>query len=69
MKKKINKPMIEYLEIDERFYIENDEVKLHLNEISSPQQGTWDDVWEDVFIILRKAKEYDEKYNKNSISK
>lgn len=62
MKRKSKKPMIEYLDIDETYYIENDVVKLHLDE-TSPQQGSWDDVWEDALKIILKAKEYDETHN------
>ena len=40
--------MIEFLDIDETYYIENDKVKLHLNEDFTPKQGTWDKVWADV---------------------
>ena len=61
--------MIEYLDIDERFYIENDRVKLHLNETSIPQEGTWEDVWGDVIKIIEKAKQYDEEHNINKIHK
>lgn len=69
MKNIKNKPMIEYLDIDERFYIENDRVKLHLNETSIPQEGTWEDVWGDVIKIIEKAKQYDEEHNINKIHK
>lgn len=66
MKEKNKKIMIEHLDIDENFYIEKDKVKLH-NELSDPQEGTWDDVWGDVIKIIKKAKEDDEKYNFNNI--
>lgn len=57
------KPMIEYLEIDEIYYIENDRVKLHFYEGFELQQGTWDEVWGDALKKLLKAKEYCEKNN------
>lgn len=62
-----NKPMIKFLNIDETYYIENDKVKLHLNENSAPQQGTWEEVWMDAAKIIHKAREYDEKHNQNNI--
>ena len=59
------KPMIEYLDINETYYIENDKVKLHLNEDFAPKQGTWDEVWGDALEIIKKAREYDETHNTN----
>ena len=64
---KKNKPMIKFLDIDETYYIENDKVKLHLNENSTPQQGTWEEVWMEAAKIIQKAREYDEKHNPNNI--
>lgn len=61
------KPMIEYLEIDETYYIENDKVKLHLNEDFASNQGTWDEVWADVLKIIQKVREYDENNLTSSI--
>ena len=66
---KKNKPMIEFLDIDETYYIENDKVKLHLNEGFVPKHGTWDEVWGDVLKIIQKAREFDEKHNNNNVYK
>lgn len=56
-------PIIEHLEIDETYYIENDRVRIHLNENYMPQQCTWDEAWEDALKIILKTKEYDETHN------
>ena len=60
---------IPFLNIDENYYIENDKVKIHLNENQSPQQGTWDEVWDDVMKIIKKASEYDANNNFSNIRK
>lgn len=60
------KPMIEYLEIDENIYIENDVVKTRFMEYNGKDFGTWDDMWQGVLKIIQKAREYDEeKKNRN----
>ena len=48
------KPMIEYLDIDENFYIENDELKMRINESNGNDIGTWDDIWDGVLKIIEK---------------
>ena len=45
------KPMIEYLEIDENIYIENDVVKTRFMEYNGKDIGTWDDMWQGVLKI------------------
>ena len=68
MGKRIDKkPMIEYLEIDDTYYIKNDIVHVRLNEGHEPPTGTWDEVWGDVLKIIMKAKEYDETHNQSGI--
>ena len=64
---KNKKYMIEYLDINENFYIENDEVKLHLREDSSPQRATWDEVWMGAWEIIEAALDYNEKNTKHNI--
>ena len=60
------KPMIEYLEIDENIYIENDIVKTRFMEYNGKDIGTWDDMWQGVLKIIEKVREYDEeKKNRN----
>ena len=54
------KPMIEYLEIDENIYIENDIVKTRFMEYNGKDIGTWDDMWQGVLKIIEKVREYDE---------
>ena len=46
------KPMIEYLEIDENIYIENDIVKTRFMEYNGKDIGTWDDMWQGVLKII-----------------
>ena len=67
MGKNKQKPMIEYLDIDENIYIENDVVKTRLNESNGNDIGTWDDMWQGVLKIIEKAREYDETHNKNTV--
>ena len=59
------KPMIEYLDIDENFYIENDELKMRINESNGNDIGTWDDIWDGILKIIEKVREYDETHNTN----
>ena len=65
MSKKMNKPMIKYLEIDENSYIENDVIKMKLNENYVPKEGSWDELWEGVIEIMKKIQKYDEIHNKS----
>lgn len=49
MKNRKNKPMIEYLEIDENTYIENDKLKTKINESNNPPKFvSWDEFWDNV---------------------
>ncbi|MBR5332345.1 MAG: hypothetical protein IKV32_03465 [Muribaculaceae bacterium] len=59
------KPMIEYLDIDENIYIENDELKMRINESNGNDIGTWDDIWDGILKIIEKVREYDETHNTN----
>ena len=58
---KKNKVRIPYLEINERFYVENDELKMVKS--TESRQGSWDDLWNGVLEIIYKVKEYDEANN------
>ena len=64
---KKKKYMIEYLDIDDTYYIENDDIKFHLHEGQVDQSGTWDDMRNDVIKILKCMKEYDERRNHSNI--
>ena len=64
---KKKKYMIEYLDIDDTYYIENDDIKFHLHEGQEDQDGTWDEVWGDALKIIKAMKEYDERHNQNNI--
>lgn len=61
------KPMIEYLEIDENTYIENDEIKTIIDEgHTQPKFVSWDEFWDNLYNRIAKIKEYDEeKKNRN----
>lgn len=61
--------MIEFLNIDETYYVEDDELKMKINESKLPQEGSWDDIWDGVLEIIQKAREFDEKHNNNNIPK
>ena len=68
MAKNIINPMIEYLEIDENIYVENDVVKYRLNEnINHENYISWDELWEGVHDAMSKIKQYDEKHNNNTM--
>ena len=60
---KNKKYMIEYLDINERFYIENDIVKMKLREGTTPRDGSWEEMWGMVKEIISKARKYDEENN------
>ena len=61
------KPMIEYLEIDQNIYIENDIVKSRLNENTNCEEYiSHDELWGRIYKAMLKIKEYDEeKKNRN----
>ena len=65
--KKDKKYMVEYLNIDEHIYIENDEVKIRLVEGESPRECSWEEMRDGVMEIINKVREYDESRNKNCI--
>ena len=66
MKKRTNKPMIEFLEIDEKTYIENDVIKSRLNENITPADYvSWDDLWESIYDAMSKIRKYDETHNQS----
>ena len=55
-----NKSLIEYLNIDEFSYIENDKIKYRLTEEQMSQQFlTWEEGWKRVRMIIERVKEYD----------
>lgn len=53
---------IKYLDIDENFYIENNIVKVKINESDEHQNSECpiDEIWSNVKRIIMKAKEYNE---------
>ena len=55
---------IEYLDIDDNFYIENDRVKLRHHKDTSSQRETWDEVWMGAWKIIEAAMRYDEEHNR-----
>ena len=58
------KTLIEYLNLDEFSYIENDIIKSRLNEEETNSNFlSWDEGWERVKMIVRKVMEYE---NNNS---
>ena len=63
---KNNNTRIPYLDINENFYIEDDDLKMRLIENKLPKQGSWDDLWSGVLEIIDKVQEYDEMHNQNN---
>lgn len=58
------KPVIEYLEIDENTYIENDVFKTKITENANSQEFVpWDEFWSTIYNRISKIKEYDETHN------
>ena len=58
MEKKV---IVEYLDIDEFSYIENDKIKSKLAENQSTQNFlTWEDGWKRVRMIIEKVKNYED---------
>lgn len=57
---KINKSIIEYLELDENRYIEKDKFKIRLHESDNkPKSGTWEELWSMVRSDIEKIAEYE----------
>ena len=54
------KPRIKYLELEEGLYIENDKVKVRLNENNAQERCTWDELWNRVRAAMMKVKEYED---------
>lgn len=55
------KTLIEYLNLDEFSYIENDIIKYRLNEEQmSDQFLTWEEGWDRVRMIIKRIKEYED---------
>ena len=63
---KKKKYMIEYLDIDDRFYIENDDVKVRLTEEETTDTISWDEMWDEALKIIDAARKYDEEINRYS---
>lgn len=54
------KSLIEYLNIDEFSYIENNKIKYRLSEEQMNQQFlTWEEGWKRVRMIIERVKEYE----------
>lgn len=68
MAKMKKKPIIEYLELDESTYIEQDIVKSRLDEnIDYKNFVTHDELWNRIINNMQKIREYDETHNQNPI--
>lgn len=54
------KPLVEYLDIDEFSYIENDKIKSKLTEDQVNQNFlSWDEGWNRVKMIIEKIRDYE----------
>ena len=65
MKKESKKPMVDYLELDNNTYIENDVIKTRINESKDNDECSWDELWEVVLKIMGKIRRYDELHNQS----
>ena len=64
MENKRNKPMVEYLDLDENTYIENDIIKTRISEKEASETFIpWEEFWNKVYDGICKIKEYDETHN------
>ena len=61
---KNKKYMIEYLDLDDDLYIENDEVKMKVHEGAKPQDCIWEELWTEVINALDKMEKYYEAHTK-----
>lgn len=60
------KPLVEFLDIDEFSYIENDKIKSKLTEAQANQIFlTWDEGWERVRKIIEKVIDYENNSSKD----
>ena len=59
----MKKPKIEYLELEEGIYIENDVIKTRLNENNAQEQCTWDEMWNRVRDAIIRIKDYEDNNN------
>ena len=56
--------MVEYLDLDENTYIENDIIKSRISENDAPVKFVpWNEFWNKVYDGICKIKEYDETHN------
>ena len=53
-------PKIKYLDLDDGIYIENDRVKIRLNENNAQERCTWDEMWNMVQHAMLKIKNYED---------
>ena len=53
-------PKIKYLDLDDGIYIENDRVKIRLNENNAQEHCTWDEMWNMVQHAMLKIKNYED---------
>lgn len=64
MKKESKKPMVDYLELDNNTYIENDVIKTRVSDNDNRQEFVpWDEFWSNIYIRMAKIKEYNETHN------
>ena len=64
--KKDKKYRIEYLDLNEDLYIENDQLKRKVREDVEIKDGTWDDLRDYVLNALYKIRDYDKLHNSDN---
>ena len=64
MKNEAKVSMVDYLELDDNIYIENDVIKTRISENNNhPQFVPWDEFWDNIYNRMSKIKEYNETHN------
>ena len=64
MKNEAKASMVDYLELDDTTYIENDVIKTRISENNNhPQFVPWDEFWDNIYNRMSKIKEYNETHN------
>ena len=57
------KRIIEYLDINDDFYVENDELKMKMREDAATRRCSWDEMWDMVEEIIVKMSDYEKEHN------
>ena len=68
MKNEAKASMVDYLELDDNTYIENDVIKTMVAGNDNRQKFVpWDEFWNNIYNRMSKIKEYDETHSRHNI--